>query len=287
MREGMKMSGKKNIPSCSLPQRGPFTGLLGGNERGSVTPIVAVCLAVIFGLAALVIDLGWLFVVKGELQNAADAGVLAGVVELVQTGNDAARSTAISYSTEAGQYRLNKNTPTADSGKGTKEQGIDLLSAELIGQRKSNGNHDGIGAPRRARGKADDAADGEDENRQQKRRHPALRNADDEFGRLHFRAESVDAVGQSKNDDRRHHTLHPRVGCSHHTGHVIDFLEPHDDSQNENGEHETFQDGRAPGNEKSSDVGGHDDQDRQQKVEKNVGFRGFRRFEIGEIFPHH
>ncbi len=111
----MKMSGKKNISSCSLPQGGPFTGLLGGDERGSVAPIVAVCLVVIFGLAALTIDLGWLFVVKGELQNAADAGVLAGVVELVQTGDDAARSTAMTYATEPGQYRLNKSTPTADS----------------------------------------------------------------------------------------------------------------------------------------------------------------------------
>ena len=109
------MKGKKNISRCSLPQRGSFTDLLGGDERGSVIPIVAVCLVVIFGLAALAIDLGWLFVVKSELQNAADAGALAGVVELVQTGDEAARLAAINYATEPDQYRLNQSTPTADS----------------------------------------------------------------------------------------------------------------------------------------------------------------------------
>jgi hypothetical protein len=111
----MKMSGKKSIPSCSLPQRGPFTGFLGGDERGGVIPIVAVCLAVIIGLAALAIDLGWLFVVKGELQNAADAAALAGVVELVQGDSGAiAKNTGVTYATEPSHFRLTSPPPAAD-----------------------------------------------------------------------------------------------------------------------------------------------------------------------------
>ncbi len=49
-------------------------------------------LVVLIGFAALVIDLGMLFVVRGELQNAADAGALAGVVELVNNGEVSAQT---------------------------------------------------------------------------------------------------------------------------------------------------------------------------------------------------
>ncbi len=99
----------------SLPQRGPFTGLLGGDERGNVFLIVSVLLGVIIGFAALAIDLGWLFVVKGELQNAADAGALAGVVELLYEGEDDARATAVAYATRPDQFRLNRTHPKADA----------------------------------------------------------------------------------------------------------------------------------------------------------------------------
>ncbi len=99
----------------SLPQRGPFTGLLGGDERGNVVVIVSVLLGVILGFAVLAIDLGWLFVVKGELQNAADAGALAGVVELLYEGEDDARATAVAYATRPDQFRLNRTHPKADA----------------------------------------------------------------------------------------------------------------------------------------------------------------------------
>jgi len=88
---------------------------LPGDERGGVVPIVAVFLAVMFGFAALVIDLGWLFVVRGELQNAADAGALAGVVELVNNGEDFAQTMAVAFATEDGQFRLNRTAPEADA----------------------------------------------------------------------------------------------------------------------------------------------------------------------------
>ncbi len=48
------------------------------DQSGSVGLIFAMSLIVILGLAALVIDLGHAYVVKRELQNAAEAGALAG-----------------------------------------------------------------------------------------------------------------------------------------------------------------------------------------------------------------
>ncbi len=48
------------------------------NRRGIVAVIIATATVVFVGLAALAIDLSHLFVVRNELQNAADAGALAG-----------------------------------------------------------------------------------------------------------------------------------------------------------------------------------------------------------------
>jgi len=51
-------------------------------QRGTILPVVAVMLAVLVSMAALAVDVGYLFVVRAELQNAADAGALAGAAEL-------------------------------------------------------------------------------------------------------------------------------------------------------------------------------------------------------------
>ena len=104
-----KTSGKRN-----LAQRSSFLTWR-RDERGAVALIVTVFLAVMFGFAALVIDLGVLFVVRGELQNAADAGALAGVVELVSSGEDYAQTMAVAFATEDGQFRLNRTAPEADA----------------------------------------------------------------------------------------------------------------------------------------------------------------------------
>ncbi|MDW7711807.1 MAG: TadG family pilus assembly protein [Deferrisomatales bacterium] len=47
-------------------------------EKGAVLVLVAILLVVFIGMAALAVDLGYLYVVRNELQNAADAGALAG-----------------------------------------------------------------------------------------------------------------------------------------------------------------------------------------------------------------
>jgi Flp pilus assembly protein TadG len=48
------------------------------NRRGATIVLVAFAMVVLIGFAALAIDLGYLYVVKNELQNAADSGALAG-----------------------------------------------------------------------------------------------------------------------------------------------------------------------------------------------------------------
>jgi len=52
------------------------------NQRGGVIIFVAVAMVVLIGCAALAIDLTHLYVARNELQNAADAGALAGAHEL-------------------------------------------------------------------------------------------------------------------------------------------------------------------------------------------------------------
>ncbi len=109
------MNGTKKNPRSSALTRGRLlTGLL-GEERGAVAIVVALLLVVILGFAALVIDLGWLFVVNSEIQNGADAGALAGVVELALNDTSAAENTAIRYATDLAQYRLNDPAPKADA----------------------------------------------------------------------------------------------------------------------------------------------------------------------------
>jgi Putative Flp pilus-assembly TadE/G-like len=53
------------------------------DSRGSVAAITIIMMVAFFALVAIVVDLGRLMLVRGQLQNAADAGALAGVVSLV------------------------------------------------------------------------------------------------------------------------------------------------------------------------------------------------------------
>jgi Flp pilus assembly protein TadG len=54
-------------------------------QRGAVMIVFALSMVALFGFMALVIDLGRVYVVRTELQNAADAAALAGAKELNQT----------------------------------------------------------------------------------------------------------------------------------------------------------------------------------------------------------
>jgi Flp pilus assembly protein TadG len=69
-----------------------------GRERGAVVALVGVLMIVVVALAALTIDVYHLFVVRNELQNAADAGALAGARVLY---NDAGTSVNAGTNLEA------------------------------------------------------------------------------------------------------------------------------------------------------------------------------------------
>ncbi|MEJ2201592.1 MAG: pilus assembly protein TadG-related protein [Desulfuromonadaceae bacterium] len=84
-------------------------------QRGAVLVLISVLMIVFIGIIALVVDLGHLYLVRNELQNAADAGALAGAgnlynydpsdpsgdgLELLGTANQFAYDTATSNSSE-------------------------------------------------------------------------------------------------------------------------------------------------------------------------------------------
>jgi Flp pilus assembly protein TadG len=81
---------------------------LRANESGSVAVIVAIALPVFLAFAALAIDLSHLYVARNELQNAADAGALAGArflyndsgTSLNETANQRAYDAAVANNSE-------------------------------------------------------------------------------------------------------------------------------------------------------------------------------------------
>src|SRR5215831_9364312 len=53
-----------------------------GKRRGAIVPLAALLMAVLVGMLAFAIDVGYMATVKAELQNAADAAALAGAERL-------------------------------------------------------------------------------------------------------------------------------------------------------------------------------------------------------------
>jgi Flp pilus assembly protein TadG len=68
-------------------------------QRGATLVIVAVLLLILIGFAALVIDVGKLYAVRNQLQNASDSAAHAGAQSLDRTaaGIDEAREAALAY----------------------------------------------------------------------------------------------------------------------------------------------------------------------------------------------
>lgn len=114
----------------SAPAAGGALRRLGRDEGGFISIVFALSLVALLGLAALVVDLGQLFVVRSELQNASDSGALAGVVELVLSGPTEARDTAVTYATHASHYRLTDPTPGPDAVTVT-PVGVDVLQVRV------------------------------------------------------------------------------------------------------------------------------------------------------------
>ena len=57
------------------------------NEKGVTIVLVAILMVVLVMFVAIAVDLGHLYVARNELQNAADAGALAGARMLYIDGN--------------------------------------------------------------------------------------------------------------------------------------------------------------------------------------------------------
>jgi Flp pilus assembly protein TadG len=78
------------------------------SEKGAILFIVAAGMVVFIGLAGLAIDLGMLYNVRTDLQNATDAAALAGAWKL--DGTDAGINAAVtSAQTAANNYKFNNN----------------------------------------------------------------------------------------------------------------------------------------------------------------------------------
>ena len=88
------------FPKLERSARRIYTRLL-GDEKGSVLEGAALGMGVILAMAALVIDLGVLYLTRAQLSRAADAAVFAGVQELPDQP-DVARSMAISFASHNG-----------------------------------------------------------------------------------------------------------------------------------------------------------------------------------------
>jgi hypothetical protein len=80
----MTRSAKDPIPRAAGPPSPPRSALSRiTNERGSVLVLAVLFLIVALGLAALAIDLGLLYVARGETQRSSDAGAHAAAVHMI------------------------------------------------------------------------------------------------------------------------------------------------------------------------------------------------------------
>jgi len=77
------------------------------SHRGVTVVFVALALVALLSFAALAVDLGYIYVVKNELQNAADSGALAGAQVLY---NDAGTSVNAGANAVAGEYAQNNRS---------------------------------------------------------------------------------------------------------------------------------------------------------------------------------
>ncbi|MEE9171045.1 MAG: pilus assembly protein TadG-related protein [bacterium] len=116
--------------------------------RGQVFVLSALTLPVMVGMGAIAVDVGYVYVARNEMQNAADAGALAGAQILATGGTQSnARATAIQYSTQnmAGlAYLASATTQVNITNGGTQVQvtvnqpNLGLFLAPIIGITTAN-----------------------------------------------------------------------------------------------------------------------------------------------------
>jgi hypothetical protein len=84
------------------------------DERGQTLPIVALLMTALLGMAGLVTDVGHAYVVRGELQNSANAAALAASGFVYDSQSASVNSTSI-----ANQFSASSGGANASSGLGT------------------------------------------------------------------------------------------------------------------------------------------------------------------------
>lgn len=111
-------------------------------EEGAVAVVVAMCMVVLLGFAALVLDAGLLFVDRTQLQKAADAAALAGAYD-IGTGNSNSAD-AVTYALDNG-VKTNEIVTNAaatsmapnDSWMVTVQRSVPLTFAPVLGIKHS------------------------------------------------------------------------------------------------------------------------------------------------------
>ena len=112
----------------------PFGGIA-RHRKGVAAILAASMIVVLLGLAALALDIGYLYMNRGQLQTSADSGSLAGAQVLVHdglvkavpdyaTGQTNARATAVQY---ASANRVGINLPSVDSNSSNSTDGDVVL----------------------------------------------------------------------------------------------------------------------------------------------------------------
>jgi Flp pilus assembly protein TadG len=79
------------------------------DERGSVLPLTAMLLSALLGTVAMAVDLGMVYVAKGEAQRVADAAALAGSTVLITEPGKLELARRVAIATAA-QNRIRKDT---------------------------------------------------------------------------------------------------------------------------------------------------------------------------------
>ena len=79
------------------------------NQRGVSAVIIGICLFLLVGFVSLAIDVGHLYVVRNELQNAADAGALAGARHLYEEDRFAINENANQVGEQAATANIGDN----------------------------------------------------------------------------------------------------------------------------------------------------------------------------------
>lgn len=95
------------------------------NQRGVAAIMVAVVLGLIIGFGALAVDLGHLYVARNELQNAADAGALAGARVLYNEDGTAVQEIANAIARDAATANSSEGVPVEVNWTGGNEGDVE------------------------------------------------------------------------------------------------------------------------------------------------------------------